>query len=302
MRRAGLLLAATLLLITNAVVLAGVMWNRGGKPDARVTLTERELHPGWTSKENSGMWLTLDVSPSEAWRKNGPDWFDQKKLESIGFDCHVPAANPQADLFYAKTLPIQALAVLEYDGESWKRWIAAREEDLLRPRREDEAYQPIEERRKELERDRVGHTRLFVVDVGTSLLNLRQRYSDRARFIVVDAVLSLQLNKTWDEKEKAWKNPYLQGGVQQVLVSEIHVPRGRREILDAIIDEAQKNVKPGEAVPFSEFYANSYWQGPPRFAVTLAYGRRLEPWVEEVKRLEVPPPDAPAAAQPGAAP
>src|SRR5207245_9835380 len=47
MRRAGLLSALALIVVTNAIVLAGVLSNRRGEPDAILTLTERELPLGW---------------------------------------------------------------------------------------------------------------------------------------------------------------------------------------------------------------------------------------------------------------
>ncbi len=285
MRRRGLWTAIVLLLATNAVVLVGVARNRRGEPEARVLLTERELRIGadW-DKENTGLWLELQTGGMAAdWRADGPGWFDRKKLQELGFDCGMDPSDEKAELFYAKALSKRRIAVLEYDGDAWKKWIAGREEELLHPKPDDPVTaETMEQRRQELEIERVGHSRLFVIDVGNDLSELRRRYPDRAHHILADALVRLNLQRSWDEQTKTVKEAYLEGYVSEVLVSSIHVPLEKRPVLDAIRREQQQPA----GVTFRASYGMyGVLSTPPRYEVTLAYGRRLEPWIEEIRRI-----------------
>jgi len=286
-RRLGPLIACALLLLTNAVVLVGVAYNRRGEPEARLVLTERELRLGYEEKENTGLWLRLDASDADRWAATGPGWFDQKKLEEIGFDCAVPPADPSAELFYEKALPRHLYAVLEFDGEAWKSWISRRELELLNPAPGTSVSQTLEQRQKQLESERTGHSRLFVVDVGLDRVALRGRYADRSRYVVTGAVARLQLGRSWDETTKAWKGARLEGSVSEILPSEIHVPLDRRSVLDEVRQAQFKNENPIGWIDYGGYAA--YLQGPPRYRVTLSYGRRLEPWIDDVQALATPP-------------
>jgi len=283
MRRRGLWTALVLLVATNAVVLLGVARNRRGEPEARVRLTERELRIGadW-EKENTGLWLELQTG-GMGWREEGPSWFDRKKLQEIGFDCGIDPSDEKAELFYAKALSKRRIAVLEYDGDAWKKWIAGREEELLHPKPDvPVTAETMEERRKELESERAGHSRLFVIDVGNDPSELRRRYPDRAHHILADALVRLNLQRSWDEQTKTIKNAYLEGHVSEVLVSSIHVPLEKRPVLDAIRREQQQ---PADLKLPTSYNMYGVPMAPPRYEVTLAYGRRLEPWIEEIRRI-----------------
>ena len=286
MRRSGLLVACALLVLTNAVVLVGVAYNRRGEPEARLTLTERELRLGYEEKENTGLWLRLDTADVERWSATGPGWFDQKKLEEVGFDCGAPPADPYADLFYEKALPRRMYAVLEFDGEAWKSWIARREQEILNPAPGTYVPQTLEQRQKQLEAERTGHSRLFVVDVGLDPVALRGRYPDRSRYIVTGAVARLQLERSWDESTKTWKDARLEGSVSEILPSEIHVPLDRRSVLDEVRRAQYKKENPIGWIDYGGYAA--YLPGPPRYRVILSYGRRLEPWIDDVEALAAP--------------
>jgi len=273
--------------VTNTVVLLGVASNRRGEPEARLALTERELRLGYQEKENSGLWLRLDTTDVERWSAAGPGWFDRKKLEEIGFDCGVPPADPSAELFYEKALPRRLYAVLEFDGDAWKSWIAGRERDLLNPKPGTSVSQTLEQRRKQLEAERTGHSRLFVVDAGTDPAALRRRYPERSRFAITAAVARLQLERSWDESTKTWKDAHLEGFVSEILPSEIHVPLDSRKVLDDVRQASFKTENPGGWMNYAGY--EGYLQGPPRYRVVLSYGRRLEPWIDEVGPLAAPP-------------
>ncbi|HEU5182543.1 MAG TPA: DUF4824 family protein, partial [Candidatus Polarisedimenticolia bacterium] len=275
--------AIALLVLTNAVVLVGVARNRRGAPEARVTLTERELRIGadW-EKENTGLWLALETGGA-GWQADGPGWFDRRKLQEIGFDCGIDPSDQKAELFYAKALPKRRIAVLEYDGDAWKKWIAGREEELLHPKPDvPVTAETMEERRKELESERVGHSRLFVIDVGNDASELRRRYPDRAHHILADALVRLNLQRSWDEQTKSLTEAHLEGYVSEILVSSIHVPLAKRPVLDAIRREQEKQA---EAKLWASYGMYGVLKAPPRYEVTLAYGRRLEPWIEEIRKI-----------------
>ena len=78
-----------LIILTNAVVLAGVAYNRSGEPETRIILTERELNLPYRyggSKENSGIALRVnfrvDGTSSDKYRYYGNDarWLSKEKL------------------------------------------------------------------------------------------------------------------------------------------------------------------------------------------------------------------------------
>jgi len=283
MRRRGVWTAIVLLVATNAVVLVGVARNRRGEPEARVRLTERELRIGadW-EKENTGLWLELQTG-GMGWQADRPGWFDRKKLQELGFDVGIDPSDDKAELFYAKALPKRRIAVLEYDGDAWKKWIAGREEELLHPKPDDPVTaEMMEARRKELESDRVGHSRLFVIDAGNDLSALRRRYPDRAHYILSDALVRLNLQRPWDEQTNTHKDAYLEGYVSEILVSSIHVPLEKRPVLDAIRREQQQ---PADLKLGTSYNMYGVPMVPPRYEVTLAYGRRFEPWIEEIRRI-----------------
>jgi len=289
MRRAGPLLAFALLLVTNAVVLVGVASNRRGQPDSSLVLTERELRPGYIEKENSGMWLRLDWSDTDNGWNREQGWFDRRKLEEVGFDCRLSVADPSAELRYGKALPLQKYAVLEFEGEAWRRWLAGEEQALRdleqQVERGTQAPKALEERRKAFESERAGHSRLFVVDVGKDAAELRRRYPDRSRHIVAGAILRLQYRKIWNDKTRAFGEPFLAGTVSELLVSTIHVPLDQRTVLDGILREKVGSAQPDGWTPPAYAYG-PFAAATPRYEVTLDYGRRLEPWIVRVRRLE----------------
>ena len=140
----------------------------------------------------------------------------------------------------------------------------------------------MEQHRKELESERLGHSRLFVIDVGNNESELRRRYPDRAHYILADALVLLNLRRSWDEKTKTLKEATLEGYVSEILVSSIHVPLEKRPVLEAIRREREKAAQEKLWGPYGTYGALT---APPSYEVTLAYGRRLEPWIEAIRRI-----------------
>ncbi len=290
-------LGFALLLLTNIVVLAGVAYNRSGDPDARITLTERELIP-WHSynNENSGFALRI------AWRivgdpendrylfysrpelfpyyQGNPEWLDSKKLDALGFDTDAIFQKGDDPDRYKIPVSREAYVVLEYDGDAYRQVLAQaqarvnKEKKALAARPDDEELQ---ERARKAERwlafEHIENSRLFVVDAGPDPALLRQQYSDRGRFIIAKALVQAEYVDSCDRTG-------VFGRIEQVNINSIHVPLSFREQFEAIL--VPRTVRP-EDPPI-----------PPRYAVDLSYGGRLEPWIEGVQAL---PSENPAQAE-----
>jgi len=289
MRLAGLPIALGLILLANLVALAGVWRNSAGQADATLDLTERELRLGPIRDEDTGISLRLSWNVSGA-----PEfylqatWLGKAKLEELGFDCSVPPSNPSAELFYRKARRRQTYAVLEQEGPAWAQWIAAEQKRLeamaQEVARQEKTPRDLESARNGFEISRRTMSRLFVVDLGNDPASLRERHPDRSRFALTPAVVRLSLNTYPPDR------PELVGHISEILIDEIHVPRGRRAYLDRIREEELRQRDSASAAPQSTWLPGEA-QGP-RYRVTLGFGRRYEPWVDSVDPLE-PVPESP---------
>jgi hypothetical protein len=281
--RSLLAAALALVLITNAVVLLGVRYNRAGKPDATVTLTERELSlpPRYGMvKEDSGLSLRLDWRAarghdpfdtlSQSYR-SGPVFLDREKLAELGFDVKQDPDSPEGKRHYDKMLPKDALLVLEYDGAAYRRTLDLAEQHLrdeqtllaANPGKE-EFVKRAADARKFLEAEQGSRSRLFVVDAGTDYGTLRGRYSDRTRYMIAHGVVRPIVSRTMEGKNR------LNGMITAIHMTDVNVPLALRGPLDPLI-------------PAGTTY--TVYDGPPRYSVTLRIGRRLEPWIAEVTAL-----------------
>ncbi len=296
MNRSGLILLIVIVLATNAFILVGVARNRSGEPDARIELTERELGLPfeWEERigsENTGLALRLrwNVRGSDHGYVGGPEWFDERKLEELGFDCSVPVTEPQAADRYGRMLTRETYAVLEHDGDSWKEWLATREAEIddraRKVERREETAKSLEEDRTSLERSRRTMSRLFLIDVGNDPAALRTRHPDKGHIIIAPALVRLLfIPKTHvpENRSAPDKPAKVRGSIVQILVSEMHVPRAMRRFLDEVrADPKAELVQRTISVPYV-----APEDREPRYAATLQYGRRYEPWVVDVRPLE----------------
>jgi len=269
-----------LIAATNAAVLAGVKWNRSGEPDATLALTQRELDlPIYQIEENTGLSLSLFLGGEPAWQEDAAPWLDRRGLAELGFDVRVAPEAPNAAEHYVKALPRQVFAALEYDGEAWAAWLLRAEARLAEAEAKvasgEMAAKRLEELREELEKQRQGHSRLFVVDAARDADTLRQRHPDRSRVAVVPVVVRLVY---------LWRNgarPARLTGHVEPVVTTIHVPVSLRPVLDGVAAkmraEQERSETPGVYRPWTP--------APPRYAATLTFGRRHEPWLTAVHRV-----------------
>jgi hypothetical protein len=272
-----------LLALTNAVALVGVAYNRAGE-EAKLRLTQRELRTPeqWDgNRENSGLALSLiwRVPLEQAadtqfygWYYAGaggtPGWLDKARMEALGFA--VPAAPAYSDRSrarYEKQLPREVLLVLELDGPTHQRALelagqhVARAEAKLASSPGDKSLAGrVKTARQGLEWETQRNSRLFVVDAGLELDVLRAKYPDTSRYAVVRGLVRPAV-----VDDKTGK---VEGYVGGLSIESINVPFGLREVPGRVAEI--KDVDQRNKVPFE---------------ATVAFGRRLEPWIiEAVKK------------------
>lgn len=274
MHRHRLWWAAALVLASNLAAWGFAALNRSGEPEAILELTERELRLPAKQADNTALALELVLErprdPRDPRRPEPPreaGWFDRAKLESIGFDCTMPVTK-ENERYYRERPPRSTYAVLEYDGDGWRRQVEASAaeppEPAAAPAGTGGAPQPGTSRRTALDPLRDSH--LAVIDVGNEPSALRARYPDRRRIAIVEATAVLQF------VSNAGQPPFLTGRVTSVLPGEINVPREWQRLLESLQTEG----------------APTTWPPPsqePRYRVTVKWGRHLEPWIADVQPL-----------------
>lgn len=263
MRTRTLLLTGGLVIATNAVALTGVFLNRTGEPDATIELTERELPVDWSRQEESGLSLRLETTTGwwgpwdDSDELRASSWFDKPKLEQLGFDCSLPPGEPSAELRYGKARRHEAFIVLEYEGDAWRTRLEAMERAVEK--------QDVSDRflLQQVELARQRKSRLVPIDVGMDPGALRAKYPDRSRNLIVRAVVGLRYRPASETLPAA-----ISGEILEVLNDEIYVPPAQRRVLEAILGGPQQPAPAPDA--------------PPRYAVTLRFGSRYEPWLTSV--------------------
>ena len=277
--RLTLALAAALVVGTNAFVLAGVVYNRSGAPEATLRLSERELavpYQWGMAKEKSSISLNLTwrVAPPASERharyyEHGwgvARWLTESKLTELGFT--LPTSDATANALEWRHKEREVYLVLEMDGGDYQDAVLAARERLAR----EEAAAARGERgntaelarsaREALDRELASSSRLFAIDAGLDAQALRDRYADRSRF----AVVAGRVRPTVSGEEG--KRQVL-GYVRALSVERVNVPLEHLPVFDAL-------------GPTRNYGREAQ---PPRFEATVAFGRRLEPWLISASTL-----------------
>jgi hypothetical protein len=293
MKKYGLISTLALIVLTNAIVLAGVAYNRSGEPDATVQLTERELHwqkqRGLTGKEDTGVYLNLKWNMpgyyKYSWESRKDTWLNQEKLAALGFDTDFPLDDKMASRYYSHQLPRQAHVVLEFDGPAYQDWLResrARIEEIkqeLIEEKKEKKKENIKNNLKRIQQELITQSRLFAIGAGLDPEILRKQFSDSSKYIITPAVFDISMNYIPRKKEppKSPKKPYLSGWVRAISIKQIHVTSDYRSFFISDIKTHTKTYLPRDK-PLSDL--------EPRYQVTLNYGKRYEPWIADVKKLK----------------
>lgn len=275
-RLAGL----ALIVLTNAVALSGVAYNRSGEPQAMLRLTERELqipYWSWPDNDNSGIDLRLrwrvhdtyanDESNARYWDRTGA-WLNAEKLRLLGFDTSIAVTDFELDSGTTSDPSRNVFLVLEHDGAAYQAVLQHCRKRLQRVVAETGAsvdQVPADVRvlaaKQRLDAEVRFESRLFVVDAGLDAAELRTRYPERDRYAVVRGQVDLVLGSLG-------KSSVL-GRITGLDIERIRVPHAQRSIVEPFADRA------------------SYANGPndPRFAATVSFGQRFEPWIVDLTKM-----------------
>ncbi|RPJ62227.1 MAG: DUF4824 family protein [Acidobacteria bacterium] len=263
MTRKGALVAAGVVVVFNLATLAAVWSNRAGEPEAVLQLTERELSLPPREAENTALALRLEWVDPEILRP-GPGWFDRQRLEEVGFDCSLPVTSENR-AHYQGQAPRAVFAVLEYEGEAWRRY----EAEPMIPPTPDQRY--VDSRRAERDPGRRAQaSHLVLVDVGRDAAALRARHPNRRREIVMPATATIRV------VEEPGQPAYLEGRVAMIQPQQVNVPRDHRHLLETLQTDWRRRVTPEPGLP-------STGSITPRYRATVKWGGSLEPWLADVQ-------------------
>ncbi|HEY7640389.1 MAG TPA: DUF4824 family protein [Steroidobacteraceae bacterium] len=268
----AMLVAAALVVVTNAIALGGVAYNRSGKPDSVLQLTERELPIQWWSwpeNENSAVHLRLNwriAGGSYVWDR-GIDWLSEPQLRALGFELPDAAASSEERLRAAHQTARDVFFALEFDGPAYqgelerqRKVVSKAEEESAAAVEDKAARERVEDEKENLRLEQLNGSRLFVVAVDTDADTLRQRYPDRKHYAIVSGRLELRVS---GDKTVAQ--------IDDLNVNVIRVPHAYRKLVEPL------------RTPESSI---TQYKSAPRYAATVHFGRRLEPWIVDARRLD----------------
>jgi hypothetical protein len=118
-------------------------------------------------------------------------------------------------------------------------------------------------------------SRLWVVDLGRDALQLRSKYPDPARHLISRGVVQPFLKNRSGRENRLLPQPRLSARVQSVLPQFIFVPAPQSSVLQGL------RRRPGSPKEQDDL--------EPRYAVTVSWGTRYEPWVRSIRLLPAAP-------------
>lgn len=249
----------SLILLSNAVALLGVAYNRSGTPESRLTLSQRELQiPYAAMTEDSGLTLHIRWRAQNTENYGPPAWLDEKKLRELGFD--LPAIDD--DDAYSRRAHEQekpAFIVLELDGPAYRQGIALARERVAHEKAalaampdKQEFKQRLQVAEESLSRDEKESSRLIAIDAGLDASMLRARYPDRTHYLILPG--SIQPSHPGFKGKPEWV-----GFLHRIEGESVHVPLEHRRHL--------------KAMPYSGS----------AFEADIAFGKRREPWLASIR-------------------
>lgn len=269
-RKHTLIAGIALIALTNAVALVGVAYNRSGEPESELRLTQRELAPpywrGWrgTDSESGGIelrlqWRTLNKGNNEFYPGIGgqPEWLDRAKLTELGFDMSRPENTTAGQRHYERPMSKQVFVALEFDGPAYQEALKRAQRLADEPATQRAPTPGVNSPAERLKRERTSASRLFAVDAGLDPAELRNKYPDHDRYAIVRARVRVSYYSG-----SATRSAQLTGHLSDVINDRISVPPEFRPSFDSLPRTSTR----GEVTAS-------------RFEVTLAFGKRFEPWI-----------------------
>lgn len=284
LRHHPFIVGTALIVIVNAVALAGVAYNRSGDPDSILHLSQRELQLPYSlmgNTENSGIALTLNwrVPVEEATDtfkqfmyypgSNGiPAWMSKAKMESLGFNVTEIKGVEDGGKHYRKLVSKDVLLVMELDGSAYqqkllnvRQYAASTEAAYAASSGNKELEQQLANAKKNVMREEQENSRLFVVDAGLDIGTLRTKYPDRTHYAIIHGQVRPQITMAGNRKDQLFT-----GIVSSLSITQINVPVKFRKVFEHL----SKNDQAGMNTPSA------------RYEAELAFGKRLEPWLTAV--------------------
>ena len=261
-----LLIGLIILVGTNLVTLSGVAFNRVGEATTQLTLTERELSLPYNrgiQKENSGISLAIDWrkptgSDTSYYSYNSQDIKITKvQLLALGFEPLDSESN-----FWAESRELYW--ALEFDGVLYDAEVKRAElhyQDSFATYQEqpnDTNSEKKKEALKRLNREKKSNSRLFFLEAAKNYEPLSTKFSGRKNILIVKGLAKPYYNNVQ-------KNYSLL--LRHLSVSNIMVPLEQAEFFSGLTRLNNNDIT------------------PPRYAVDIKWGSRLEPWIIDVKKL-----------------
>lgn len=244
MKRPLFWIAVGVVLVANGWVSMTAWQQRRNNAGGTLKLTERELSLVPMPGESTVTLLNFewDASSDQPQPEMLPEWLDDRKLVELGFDGSVPLNHPLAGRYYRSISARSVFLVLEYQGDAWRETAARRRTT----------------------------TRLFVLDAGRDPGPLRERYSDRGRYVLVRGLVKPVFLERERPDGPPLEVPRLRGRVLSLLPAAIFVPWPHSQPLRPFLHDELEREDPARE---------------PRYAVTVSWGVHHEPWVTMVELL-----------------
>jgi hypothetical protein len=263
-----------LIALTNLALYAGVAYNRSADEPQQLTLSERELSVpySYANEENSGValqlnWQTVNQLGQYQQYSNRQLQVDEQKLEELGFDPQHIKHN-QGDMLGEQTREV--FWVLEFNGESYGNFLSKQEEEyqqqLADAQSRDNKEQTIERIEQEFLFANQRASRLFVIDTGLDAEQLRKNYP-LGQFIVLKGLVRPQWYESQDDLSDRFELI-----LQELSVPQIMIPSNFAESLEGLR-------------PSNYYSALKNNDEQIKFSAKLAWGKRFEPWVVDIKTL-----------------
>ncbi len=263
-----LIIGLAIILGTNLFALGGVVYNRMGNATAQLTLTERELslpYNNSTQKENSGISLSINwrtptrTDPSDYSYNSHDVEITKDELLALGFNQIDAKDNlwvESKELYWA----------FEFDGALHKKEIKKAElnyQTALKNYQEqsNEANSRDKEKsKKRLKREKTSNSRLFFLDAAAEYKSLATKFSGQKNILIVKGLTKPNYNN---------KNKTYSLQLKHLSVRNILVPLENSKVFSTLNNLDRQDMS------------------SPRYAVSIIWGSRLEPWVVDVKRKTI---------------